>query len=167
MWDSALVENWGPLMITSVPDGCARAPISEALLYRMSLISGQNGSAMPTWAIRPSPKKVLRPADGPVYELARDNHVQRAYVLSEASHRAHGYDPLHTQGLQGVDVGPGWYLRRHQAVSPAMPRQEGDAHSVEDARYDWRRWARRRACRSMVSFACLSGPLSGTGPYRL
>ena len=57
--DSALVENSGPSITTQVPPECVVMPRPSAVLATRPLKSGQNGSANPTWATIPSPKKVL------------------------------------------------------------------------------------------------------------
>src|SRR3972149_4974541 len=65
-------------------------------------------------------KKCALPLPGSVYELVRDNQVQGPDLLFEAADGADRDDPLHSQALQGVDVGPYRKLSWRYAVSLAV-----------------------------------------------
>ena len=70
-------------------------------------------------------KKGADPAAGAVNKLVGDYQIQGGKILFQAADGADGKEPLHAQGFQGVDVGPGRNCGGIKAVAAAVARQKG------------------------------------------
>ena len=73
---------------------------------------------------------------GAVDQLVGHHHVEGFDVLAQAADSAHGEDELDAELLEGVDVGPRGNLRREDAMTHAMSRQEGNSLARQRADYE-------------------------------
>ncbi len=104
-----------------------RTPSARQASYSRRLSWGQTGSAKLMCATKPSPKKVEARPRGAVEELVGDDEIERPVFFLERSHRAERHDALDAQHFEAVNVGPEVELRGHDAVSPGVAGQEGNA----------------------------------------
>ena len=73
---------------------------------------------------------------GSIDDLIGDDHVTGYDFLLQRPDGRDGEDSLHSESLEGPDVGADRNLMRHQSVSDAVPRQEGDPLAMQRADHD-------------------------------
>ena len=65
-----------------------------------------------------------------VDELVRHHHMEGLDILAQAPHRADADNELDAERLERVDVRARGQLRGQNAMTDAVPGQEGDGHAV-------------------------------------
>ena len=130
-WLSALVEKRGPWMTTTVPLLWTRIPMSFAASKTSSRSSGQYGSAEPTCAVSGPSKKV---SFLPLVKFTNWSDITKSPGLMlglQAPHRGRPEYPLDAELLEGVEVRAVRDHVRRELVVLAVPRDEGDALSLD------------------------------------
>ena len=70
-------------------------------------------------------------------ELVGNHEVGRLVLFFERADGGDGQDALHSELLEGVDIGAEVQFRRKNAVSATVAREEGDFVAFQFAEHEW------------------------------
>ena len=79
----------------------------------------------------PITKESSGPVHCPVEQLIRNDDIARGEFFAHAADSTDRDDPLHSDGLESVDICANRDLSREVPVSASMPRQECHRHPVQ------------------------------------
>ena len=73
-------------------------------------------------------------------ELVGDNEIGWLVLFLQGANCRDGENALHSEFLEGVDIGPEVQLRREDAVTATVAREERNPVSFQFAENEWVRW---------------------------